>query len=188
MKKKIGKDFLTISSITNGFYNFFYSGNPPENEKKDSDLSLKENEKVIKLNYCELPCSEECRKKIDDLITGIASDNLVNLLLEYQRFSTLGKEIDAKVYPLKFLEVIFTDKKLKEHLISLRNDFLKWPYFLQGIADKLDVESKKEGFSELLKGFSEKVNVPLEKLQPFCDQKEWQKLIDSLIDHSLKSL
>jgi hypothetical protein len=134
--------------------------------------------------YAQLPLSDEDREKIIDLITTIGTKGKIDLLLNHKsRLEKLGDEIDAKVHPLKFLAVIFSNPQLKSTMASIRGDYFKWSNFLSGFSKKLNFEYKKGKIQKFLNDFSLEVNASSDELRQLFEKKDWEGFLDYLINH-----
>ncbi len=137
--------------------------------------------------YSELPCSEEDRNKIFDLITTIGTKGKLDLLMNHKtRLERMGDEINAKVHPLKFLAVIFSNPNLKNYMNNIRGDYFKWTNFVHGLSKRINVEFKKGKVDRFIEDFSAQLNVSADDLRSFYkngNKKDWEGFVDYLISH-----
>jgi hypothetical protein len=131
--------------------------------------------------YSQIPCSDEDREKIRELITTIATHGKIDLLLHYKsHLEKIGDDVKP-VHPLKFLDVIFSDPTLKAYMKDIYDDYWKWLNFISGISEALDIEAKKGTVQKYLTDFSTQLHIPVSSLQPLVDKRDWKNFVPYLI-------
>lgn len=139
--------------------------------------------KKYEKEYFALICTQEDRAKIAEIITALGTKGKIALLFNQSHYRRLGKDIEH-VYPLKFLEVILTDKELKNYMRIFRKDYFKWSNFIGDFSKSLTNRVKDGSLVNFLPEFSKVVNVNVEKIKPFLSDKSdnrWEKMIDLLL-------
>lgn len=134
--------------------------------------------------YAELPGNtKEEREKIEKLITLIGSHGKISLLMHHQKEARkLGKELEH-VHPLKFLGCIFSNKNLKPYMEDINKDFFKWSNFIKGLSNNLDYELIKNNLIKYLDDFAKEIDIPIEYISPYVENKDWKGLVKFLIYH-----
>ena len=126
-------------------------------------------------------CSEEDRENINEIITTLAENGKVKLLFKQNHLKELGAQIDH-LHPLKLLSTIFTNPELKSHMTGIFNDYFKRNGFMDGIGPSLDSKADAGDLNQYIEKFAQEVNVPSENIKPFFENKDWEGLIEYLIN------
>ncbi len=126
-------------------------------------------------------CSETDRENINEIITTLAQNGKVKLLFKQNHLKELGAQIDH-LHPLKLLSTIFTSPELKSHMTGIFNDYFKRNGFMDGIGPSLDSKSEAGDLNQYIEKFAQEVNVPSENIKPFFENKDWEGLIEYLIN------
>ena len=128
-----------------------------------------------------LPCSEEDRSKIGELVRTLATESVWNLGWKRTSLASLGKEI-AHVHPLKFLEAILVKETSKMHMQEIFKTFVKKNGFMTGFSVRL-THSLKDGTMERhLGSFSQLVGGDLALLSTYLSSENWEGFIQCLLE------
>lgn len=130
--------------------------------------------------YEKLPCTDNQRTCIYEIITTLAENGKVSLLFKQNHLKEIGIQIND-VHPLKFLSSIFSDPHLKECMINIFDDYFKRNGFMDGLAPSMTNEAEKGKLNQYLEEFAKDVQVPVEDIRPFFDAKDWEGLVRYLI-------
>ncbi len=131
--------------------------------------------------YKDLTCTEADQANIQEIITLMAENGKLSLLLKKNYLQNLGAQINH-VHPLKFLSTIITSEKLKSYLYEIFDDYFKRNGFMDGIGPSLSRESDKGKLNQYIGDFSEEVNTPREHLSKFFLNHDWEGLVRFLIN------
>src|SRR5882724_8421431 len=77
--------------------------------------------KTAELSYKDIPCTEEHRACIYEIISTMAENSKLSLLFNQSHLKGLGDRI-SDVHPMKFLSTIFNDPHLKMCMGLIWND------------------------------------------------------------------
>lgn len=130
--------------------------------------------------YNELACSEVDQANIYVIITTMAENNKLSLLLKKGYLQSLGAQINH-VHPLKFLSTIITHPHLHTCLYEVFDDYFKRNGFMDGIGPSLTRESEKGKLAQYITDFSTEVNAPREDLEGFFQSRDWEGMVRHLI-------
>ena len=108
--------------------------------------------------YKELHLNKNDRDNIRKLIKNIADLDLWELFRHAKDMNELGKKINKKVHPLRFLGFICSNYDLKKKLIKIKQSPLKWNRFMHGLKKRLSLEAHKKNLLKYVPGFSQLVN------------------------------
>jgi hypothetical protein len=136
--------------------------------------------KPMEQSYKDLPCTDEDRGKIYELITALAENGKISLLFKQGKLKALGSEIEY-IHPLKFLGVIFSNPQLKQFMREIFSDYFKRTGFLDGLGPSMMREYEKGKLFPYLAEFSRDVGVPEHELRPFIQALDWEGLVRYLI-------
>ena len=134
------------------------------------------------LSYNQLACSEIDRQKITRLISVMAENGKLTLLIKYQRdLRQIGREIDH-VHPLKFLSTIFSNPTLKGYMKEIYHDYFKWTNFMDGLGNGLTAQAKQGKIVPYLNDFAKEVGVQPEALQGYVQSLDWENMLVFLMN------
>ncbi len=122
------------------------------------------------------------KKHIKFIVTNLADTDPISLLQIKDKMLKAGKKIDH-VHPLRFLEAVFTDGKMKVGIrnIKRRITWIKDEFF-DGLIESLDHEFKLNNLTDpMVHQFAGIVKVAPAKILPAIHQKRWMHFIDILI-------
>lgn len=126
--------------------------------------------------YQDLVCTTEDQATIYEIITTLAENGKLSLLLKQSHLKTLGSQINH-VHPLKFLSTIVNHPQLRECLINVFDDYFKRNGFMDGLGPSLTRESEKGKLDPLIEDFAQEVQVAKEKVEPFFQERDWEGLV-----------
>lgn len=131
--------------------------------------------------YAELPCSEQQKAYIEELITAMGEQTWFSLFKNRNHLEAIGSHINS-VHPLKFLGTIFSNPNLKTHMLAIFDDFLKKGQLMDnGLIPNLNREADKGTLSKYLNAFAEEVKIPVDALQPYVQSRDWDEMVRFLI-------
>ncbi|MCI0381684.1 MAG: hypothetical protein L0207_01335 [Chlamydiae bacterium] len=137
--------------------------------------------------YYELEVSQEKKKLINQLLNTMAKNNVFKLLFEKKRLKEIGKKI-LDVHPVRFLSIIFTDNRLIECLVKIRENSFKWEGFTKGDKDipglfiRMEREADRDNLTRYIPGFSEEVQVDNQKIISYIQNRKFEGLIKYLLE------
>jgi hypothetical protein len=131
--------------------------------------------------YKDLVCTETDLSNIHEIITMMAENGKLSLLLKKNYLQNLGAQINH-VHPLKFLSSIISDQKLKACLYEVFGDYFKRNGFMDGIGPSLSRESDKGKLHQYIPDFCEEINVPQDHLSKYFVTRDWEGLVRFLIN------
>jgi len=132
------------------------------------------------LPYKDLPCSEQDRANIIEIVVSIADNSKFTLLLKQSHLRNLGAQVNH-VHPLKFLSVTLSTPQLKTCLIQIFDDYFKRNGFMDGLGPSLTREADKGKLDVYLPAFAEEVGVPLDTITPYIQARDWEGLVRLLM-------
>lgn len=130
--------------------------------------------------YQELPCSEQDQAMIYEIISTVAENGKLTLLLKQSHLKFLGAQVNH-VHPLKFLSVIFSHPFLKACMPELFNDYFKRAEFMGGLGPNLEREAEKGKLERYLTDFATDLSVNPEGIRPFFILRDWEGLVRYLM-------
>jgi len=132
--------------------------------------------------YKDLNRTEDDERKITDIVTTIGTLGKINLLLYHEkRLRKLGEELRYSVHPFKFIGFIFSNPTLKGYMKEVFNDYFKRVNFVKDFAKTMNHFYSKNLIKIYIDDFSNEVNVPIHKINPYIDKKDWEGLLKMLI-------
>jgi hypothetical protein len=138
---------------------------------------------VVVEKYQDLVCTEQDRANIYDIISTIAKNNKLTLLLKQGYLNSLGAQI-SHVHPLKFLSTIFTNPELAEGMQDVFEDYFKRSHFMGGLQPHLDREAAKDKLEIFLPDFAAETQISLEKLRVCVREHNWEGIVRLLLRSS----
>lgn len=148
----------------------------------NDELALKEPKAKKQDAYDKLPCSEQDKACVHQIITTVAENGKLSLLFKKNELKALGSQINH-LHPLKFLSAIFSNPDLKQRMGQIFGDYFKRNAFMDEIGAGLTSESEKGGLTHsIIEKFAKEVNMPAAQLRPFFDNQDWDGLVEFLIN------
>lgn len=132
-------------------------------------------------NYKDLACTEVDQANIYEIITTMAENNKLSLLLKKNYLQNLGAQINH-VHPLKFLSTIVVHPHLRTCLYDVFDDYFKRNGFMDGIGPSLTRESEKGKLSQYINDFCAEVSTPREELDKYFQTRDWEGMVRILIE------
>lgn len=136
--------------------------------------------KIAELTYKDIPCTEEHKACIYEIIATVAETNKLSLYFKQAHLKGLGNQI-SDVHPLKFLATIFSDSYLKSCMNLIWGDYFKRTEFLGGLSPNMTLEMQKGKLLMHIPDFAKDVGVEAEHLRPYFDAQDWENLVLFLI-------
>lgn len=130
--------------------------------------------------FSELVCTDADHANIYEIITTLANNGKISLLLKQNHLNQLGAQINH-VHPLKFLGVVFADPTMKAGMYYVFDDYFKRNGFLDGLGPSLDREMQKGKLAQYINDFAAYVNVPAENIIGYFEAMDWEGLVRHLI-------
>lgn len=152
--------------------------------------SIVENEEIagnaIKINpYENLIITQEEKQKISDILVTMAENNIFQLLFQKKRLERLGHEIHH-VHPIRFMGAVFSDARLVYCMRRIRHNSFKWEGFIDGFTERIKQEAKAGNVDMYLPGLADTLDVKIQDIQTYVDQKDFEGLIIFLIENVKK--
>jgi hypothetical protein len=136
--------------------------------------------KPTEVLYKDLPCDEQDRANIYEIISTMAEKGKLGLLFHQGHLREIGAKINH-VHPLKFLASIFKDPYLKSCMYYIWDDRFKWNGFLDGLAPSLEREAEKGKLHVYLNEFAADLGVESDSLKSYFDARDWGNMVLFLI-------
>ena len=130
--------------------------------------------------YKDLTCTDQDKANIFELITAMAENGKLSLLLKQSYLKNIGAQINH-VHPMKFLGAIFSNPRLKECMVEIFDDYFKRNGFMDGLGPSLTREADKGKIEPYLNDFAAEVKIPADKLRPFFQSRDWEELVRFLM-------
>lgn len=130
--------------------------------------------------YQELVCTELDQAKIYEIITTMAENNKLSLLMKQNHLKGLGAQINH-VHGLKFLSTIVAHPHLKTCLSQIFEDYFKRNGFMDGLAPSLTREADKGKLDQYINDFCTEVNASRAQVEGFFQARDWEGMVRLLI-------
>lgn len=134
----------------------------------------------VEAGYKDLVCTDQDKATIYEIITTIAENSKLSLLLKQSHLKQLGAQINH-VHPLKFLSTIFANPRLKMCMYDIFNDYFKRNGFMDGLVPSLQKEAERGKLAVLLPEFATEVSAPADAIKPYVDAMDWDNLVRFLM-------
>ncbi len=130
--------------------------------------------------YHELPCSEEDRNNVIEIVTTVGSESKLELLFNQTYLKGIGARIQH-IHPLMFLEIAISSEYNKACTRNIMDDFFKKPSFMGGLGGNLTREKEKGKLEKNIEPFAQRVGVSKKSIQHFFDKSDWDGLVRFLL-------
>lgn len=145
-------------------------------EPAAASIIKKPPEKAKDLTYSELPCTEQDKAHIYEIISTVAENNKVSLFFLETNLKEKGAQINH-VHPLKFLSTIFSHSYLKGCMRPICEDRFKYKGFMDGLASSLSREAEKGKLMVYLHEFATEIDVSPDPLRVYLEGRDWDGLV-----------
>jgi hypothetical protein len=150
----------------------------------DASIIKKPPTKTHEYAFNELPCTQQQKDQIYELITTLAENSKIALLFQQDHLKKIGANIDD-VHPLKFLSIVFSQVELKYGMAAIWNDYFKRTGFMDGLGESLSREYGKGTIQQLIKDFAQELKISVDDLKPYLLTQDWNGLVIYLINHDI---
>ena len=140
------------------------------------------------ISYRNLPCSKMHGKIIKEIITNMANEGYWALFKKKSYMDRLGDQIEYKLHPLRFLGYIFSNPELKQCMVTVRRDTLKWRGFMgskkrRGVVKNMTRAMHDNDLFQHLYGFSKHVKVDYDRVLFYVEREDYEGLVKYMIKH-----
>ena len=136
------------------------------------------------LSYNELTCTEEDVQNIAFILTTMAENGKLALLLRTQELRRIGDAI-LHVHPFRFLGLVFANPTLKTCIKEISNDYFKWGELMGGIGVSLTAQADRGKLDCYLNDFAKEIDIDPALLQGFIASRSWENLVAFLMSDNL---
>ena len=143
-------------------------------------IFAKKGKQKVTRNYSAAVTSTE-KENIRHIIRSLAKHNWAQLAKSESTLKKTGDKINH-IHPLKFLQTVFTDEELKVGLYVIRNKSLVWGEYYDGLKKSLNEESDANNMVQFVPDFANNVGVNVHAILPYIQSRQWNVLIDTLIN------
>ncbi len=154
----------------------------PDTKKKQSTTRAEKKTTQTQLTSSnfKIEVTQEHAVIIDEIITTMGNSSVIGLGFKRGHLHALGKKIDG-IGSLQFLGYIFSQEKLKKHMINIRKSSMKWNGFMDGIKPGLNkIEETKELYVDL-PGFASTLKVATDPLVKKAEERDWNGFVSYLV-------
>ena len=122
---------------------------------------------------------EEC---FEFLFSALAKKSIWGLLANKGKLEKMGDEIRS-VPPLAFLSFMVKDRALFENMTRVESDgdHFRWGHFIRDFKKTCNGADMYQRIVAELDDFARDVDVPVEELRPFVQERHWSNLIRHLL-------
>lgn len=131
--------------------------------------------------YKDLVCTEQDKANIYEIITMMAENGKLTLLVKQSYLKNLGAQINH-VHPLKFLSTVFSNERLRQSMEPIFDDYFKRTGFMDGLGSSLTREADKGKLDPFLKDFAGEINLPIDNMRSFFQTRDWENLVRYLMN------
>jgi len=125
--------------------------------------------------------TQQQKDDITYIVKTLAEENYLEVLRQKSNLKKAGDRIDI-VHPLRFLECIFSNDKLKEKMSDLSSKTLAWGNFLKGLKKSLGQEAKNQNITRSqVEDFAHNIHVNPDSIFPSIQGQRWDELVNILI-------
>jgi hypothetical protein len=124
------------------------------------------------------------REQISYIVVTLSEKKESRIILRALSLKRVGDKVNH-VHPLRFLEAIFIDEKLKAgvHNIRYNKDAWVWDRFVDGIRTSLDEENKKGNLTDAqLADFANVVGIDVALIRDPVHKCQWDEFVQILLD------
>lgn len=131
-------------------------------------------------DYLAEPTPEE-KTQIAFIVNTMGMSSLAKIAKQKSSLKKAGARVDH-VHPIRFLQVIFLDGKMKASMQALYGRSWVWSEFLSGLEQSLDEEQAKDNIlPEHIQDFAQSLNLSFDAIYPMIQQSQWDNFIKFLL-------
>lgn len=130
--------------------------------------------------YKDLVCTDQDKANIYEIITAMAENGKLSLLLKQSYLKNLGAQINH-VHPMKFLSTIFTNPRLRACMDEIFDDYFKRNGFMDGLGPSLTREADKGKLDMLIGDFAAELKIPADGMKKYFQTRDWEGLVRHLM-------
>lgn len=128
-----------------------------------------------------LEVTAEEKAQIAFIVNTMGMGSLAKIAKQKSSLKKAGAKVDH-VHPLRFLQTIFLDGKMKASMQALYGRSWVWSEFLSGLEESLQEERNKNNMlPEYVQDFASSLNISFDTLYPMVEQSKWDNLIKFLL-------
>ena len=133
--------------------------------------------------YEALPITGEEKRKIAEILTIMADNNVFQLLFQRKHLERLGREIHH-VHPMRFMGTVFSDQRLVHCMRCIRRSSFKWEGFMDGFVDRIKQEAREGNVNPYVPGLANALHLNAQAIQAYVDRRDFEGLIVFLVEHT----
>ncbi|MFV0341203.1 MAG: hypothetical protein ACK5MA_11365 [Parachlamydiaceae bacterium] len=121
------------------------------------------------------------KSEISFIVNTLGMSSLAKITKQKSSLKRAGTKVDH-IHPLRFLQTIFQDEKMKASMQSLYGRSWVWSEFSDGLERSLNEEQENENLPpEYVHDFVHILNIPFDAVYPLIQQSRWDNLVKTLI-------
>jgi hypothetical protein len=129
--------------------------------------------------FAEVTSSE--KSEISYIVNTLGMSSLAKISKQKNSLKHAGTKV-THIHPLRFLQTIFQDEKMKASMQSLYGRSWVWSEFIEGLEKSLDEELANYNLPpEYVQDFANNLNISFNTVYPLIQQSRWDNLVKTLI-------
>lgn len=135
---------------------------------------------ITQRDYLQLVSKDE-REDISFIVNTLGMGSVTKIAKNKSSLKNAGNRVNH-VHPLRFLQTVFQDDRMKASMQALQKRSLMWDEFISGLKKSLQEEMTKDNLRiEYVQDFAVSLNLSLDQLYPYVQQERWEPFVKTLI-------
>lgn len=142
--------------------------------------NLSKSASITQRDYLQ-PVTKDEKNDISFIVNTLGMASVTKIAKNKSSLKNAGNRVN-NVHPLRFLQTVFQDERMKASMQALIKRSLMWDEFISGLKKSLQEEMTKDNLKvEYVQDFAVSLNLSFDQLYPYIQQERWEPFVKALI-------
>lgn len=131
-------------------------------------------------DYLQLVTKDE-KNDISFIVNTLGMGSVTKIAKNKSSLKNAGNRVNH-VHPLRFLQTVFQDERMKASMQAMQKRSLMWDEFITGLKKSLQEEMDRDNIKlEYIQDFASSLNLSIDQIYSYIQQERWEPLVKALI-------